>query len=322
MDDAPERRHTASDLVADAAAAGMPASARLITDWVAKGLLDRPRVRGLGRGKGTVATWPESQRRLLLALLEHRQRGVKRLATLCNMPVALWLDSEGLDDEYVPLRQVRRCLATWGATHKATSTRAARYTAELLIEEQSSPQLSRRARHALIDAVVDATGSGPLDRVALRTAALEVFRSERFAELWVRTVEARFTALSQLDGFDDATFHTARSMVNASAAIYIDRELGEAAREDLSRERAFELLNELAGNACGGLLTSLGLLELTRQQGSTIPDNSPPRPLTRPGGTAHGGTAPWTDPKLPRRSSAASSWRTATGSRSASRTGI
>ena len=115
MPDESERTYTAADLAADATAAGAPVSTRLITDWVERGLLDRPRRRGLGRGRGTVATWPENQRQLFLALLDQRRRGVKRLATLCNLPVTIWLDSEGLDLEYVPLRQVRRCLATWGA---------------------------------------------------------------------------------------------------------------------------------------------------------------------------------------------------------------
>jgi hypothetical protein len=293
--DESEPRYTANDLVAASANAGMPVSARLIHDWVAKGLLDRPLVRGLGRGKGKVSTWPESQRQLFLALLEQRRRGVKRQATLCNMPVTLWLDSEGLDREYVPLRQVRRCLATWGAAHRAGPRRAARYTAEQLIGQQGTPHISQRARRALIDAVVAATGGGQLDRESLSVAAQQAFGSERFAELWVRTIEARLAAIQRLDAFDDQTFETARSMLNQTAAIYTERQLAAAANEKARRERAFELLNELSSNACVGLLTALGFLELARRQGQTITDKSPPRPLERPGGTARGGIAPHAD---------------------------
>jgi hypothetical protein len=287
-----ERQFTADDLAADAAGAGTPVSTRLITDWVERGLLDRPRRRGLGRGKGTVATWPEDQRRLFLALLDQRRRGVKRQATLCNLPVTIWLDSEGLDHDYVPLRQVRRCLATWGSAYRAGPVRAARHAAEDLIEQQGMPHLSRRARRSLIDAVVTATGGGPVDRASLLAAARQAFQSERFAEVWVRTIEARLAAIQRLDAFEDETFHAARTMVNQAAAAYGDQQLDRTTSGEERRARAFELLTELSSNACLALLSALGFLELARRQGRTIPNNSPPRPLARPGGMARGGTAP------------------------------
>ena len=245
-------------------------------------------MRGLGRGRGTVATWPEDQRKLFLALLEQRRRGVKRLATLCNLPVTFWLDSEGLDRDYVPLCQVRRCLATWTTTYRAGPRRAARHTAELLIEQQGMPHISQRARRALIDAVVVATCGGPLDRGSLHDAARGAFASERFAGLWLRTIEARFAAFERLEDIDDETFETARSMVNHSAAIYGHQQLSAATSDEERRQRADELINELSTNACVGLLTALGFLELAREPDHTIPDKSPRRDRESPGAGTEG----------------------------------
>ena len=121
-----EPTYTASDLIRASESRQDPVSQRLITDWVSKGLLDRPTVRGLGRGKGTVAAWPESQHRLFLVLLEKR-REVKRTATLCNIPVSVWLL---WGDEYVRLRQVRRALNTWVDTHGTSNHTKAKFAAE------------------------------------------------------------------------------------------------------------------------------------------------------------------------------------------------
>jgi hypothetical protein len=151
------------------------------------------------------------------------------------------------------------------------------------------PNLSRRARRALIDAVVLATGGGALDRDALHRAAQGAFGSERFAELWVRTLEARFVAIDRLDAIDNRTFETARSMVNQGAAAYADQRLvlprvpGSALAVDLRathfaarRARAFDLINELSSNACLSLLTMLGFLELAHGYGQTISVKSAP----------------------------------------------
>ena len=154
------------------------------------------------------------------------------------------------------------------------------------------PDLSRRVRRALIDAVVTATGGGALDSASLHGAARRAFESERFAELWVRTIEARLAAIERLDSFDDQTFERARSMVNVSAAAYGDQQLGRATSADERRERAFELSLSFQATPALSLLTVLGFLELARRQGQTIPNKSAPRPRERPGATARGGNLP------------------------------
>src|SRR5262245_40363698 len=102
--------------------AGFSPTGRLMTDWVSLGLLDQAHRRGLGRGKGTAATWPEEQLRLFLVLLQQRET-VKRMISLCNIPVGIWL---WWGDRFVPLGQARRALRTWsGVASPARSWRAA-----------------------------------------------------------------------------------------------------------------------------------------------------------------------------------------------------
>ncbi len=102
-------RYTKAQLVGAAVAHGYRATNRLLTDWQAAGLLDQPTKRGLGRGKGIQALWPESQLRLWLLLLQKRAE-VTQVPVLCNVPVGLWLY---FGDEYASIRQVRKCLGTW-----------------------------------------------------------------------------------------------------------------------------------------------------------------------------------------------------------------
>ena len=102
-------RYTKAQLVAAAMAHGYRATDRLLTDWQAAGLLDQPTKRGLGRGKGIEALWPESQLRLWLLLLQKRGE-VTQVPVLCNIPVGLWLY---FGDDYASVRQVRKCMRTW-----------------------------------------------------------------------------------------------------------------------------------------------------------------------------------------------------------------
>src|SRR5947207_3156341 len=101
-----ERRYTLEQLVGAGMDAGFEPTTRLAKDWASLGLLDHARRRGRGRGKGVEGTWPESQKELFLLLLAKRPE-VKRIATLCNVPVAIWLL---WGDDFVPLRQARLAL--------------------------------------------------------------------------------------------------------------------------------------------------------------------------------------------------------------------
>lgn len=95
--------------MAGALVQGFKATERLFTDWQEAGLIDRPEKKGLGRGRGISALWPESQMKLWLLLLQKRG-DITQVPVLCNIPVGLWLY---FGDRYVPIRQVRKCMKTW-----------------------------------------------------------------------------------------------------------------------------------------------------------------------------------------------------------------
>ena len=85
-------KYDKKDLLLAAKEGGFDITARMIDDWVSIGLLDRPIKKGLGRGKGLLATWSENQRELLLTLLRKRREIKKLLTPLFHIPVWIWLE--------------------------------------------------------------------------------------------------------------------------------------------------------------------------------------------------------------------------------------
>ena len=117
MADGPADDYTADDFLRTADAAGMPRKVPWLRSFVRDGLLDQPEKHGLPgqRGGRAPGTWPRTQFQLFLALLDQMQKGVRQTATLCNVPVSIWLY---FGPEYVPVRQVRRALGTYGAQYR------------------------------------------------------------------------------------------------------------------------------------------------------------------------------------------------------------
>jgi len=297
-------RYRAEDFLSAANSAGMPRSKPWLRSCVRDGLLDQPERHGLPgqRGGRAPGTWPETQFQLFLALLDQMQKGVRQTATLCNVPVSLWLY---FGPEYVPVRQVRRALGTYGAQYRATSARRGRYTARRLARLfAGGPDMSRRARDQLVEAIVTASRSGRLDRDSLIASVGRIFdpeqrgrtmgpdRARLSPEGWVRTIEARLTALDRLDALEDWAFEDARLAHHRHLAEYVelqpkfarDREIG-AMFEPITLEGLFS-------SACIDTLTIFGFLELARKRSPTIPNKSAPRPRQRPGATARGGMTP------------------------------
>ena len=296
--------YIADDFLRAATTAGVPRSLPWLRSLVRDGLLDVPDKHGIPghRGGRAPSTWPRTHFQLFLALLEQMQRGVTQTATLCNVPVATWLY---FGPEYVPVRQVRRALGRYGAQYRATSAHRGRYTARRLAQLfGGGPDMSRRDRDRLVKSIVTFTRSGTLDRDSLIAAARCIFdpehrgrtvgpdRARLSPEGWVRTIEARLTALDRLDELEESVFGDARLAHHRHLAEYI--ELQPRFARDRRIGAMFEpvTLEGLSNNACIDTLTILGFLELTRQQSPTIPDKSAPRPRQRPGATSRGGTSP------------------------------
>ena len=200
--------------------AGFAPSKRLLSDWVSLGLLDQSTRRGLGRGKGTEATWPQQQLNLFLALLE-KHPTVSHIAPLCNLPVFLWL---WFGDEFVPTRQARRALMTWGGANRHSSSwRAARAAAVTLAGQFAHPDANERALERFITAIARATYGAPFDAEAVLGAFRDVFDPHgenrsvgpaqvRFRpEYFVALVKARLAALEALRRDDGSTSSSSRA---------------------------------------------------------------------------------------------------------------
>jgi hypothetical protein len=262
---------TAEDLVQAAREAGFDASTRLITDWVGLGLLDRPRRRSLGQGNGSLkAVWPPAQKDCFLSLLHHRQT-VKQVAPLANLPVWVWL---AYGNEWIPLRQARTALGTWCGRHRSrpgVSATEARRMSRRFVETVAYAHTQQRDRAGLRRVVEDSLQTMTFDRQQFHAAVLRVFDPHNEGrtigpsgapmntDVLVRAVEARFTALHQLDQFTDQQFEDARFVFLTTKESYA-KEQEAFAQDPLTGQMHPGLsLDREVNRACYDLLTLLGM---------------------------------------------------------------
>jgi hypothetical protein len=133
---------------------GLPAPGKRATDgWVRMGLIDQPHRPGLGRAGGREPRrWPATQAALFLALHQGRVHVPRtRLRELVNLPLYVWI-REG--DEIIPMRQVRRALATWFEIPRHNSRSAVRAAVATYVENFRTLGSSRADRRALVEAMV------------------------------------------------------------------------------------------------------------------------------------------------------------------------
>jgi hypothetical protein len=263
----PGDRYAARDLVAAAAAEDLAASERLVRRWVQLGLLDRPVVRGLGRGRGVVATWPESQKNLFVVLARYRDGGVP-IDRLCRIPVWLWLR---WGDEHVPLRQVRRALQTWVESTSTPTWSASETAAKGVVSQLAAPGTRRSVRKRLQHAIASQAFGG-FDQASLREAAQDSIdgtppkpRGPEGARLdasqYAGLVGVRVAAIARLGATTEEEFLRARSIYRATKASYererprlaLDTELGHL----FERPTDDDEMN----SACLDLITVLGIVQ-------------------------------------------------------------
>jgi hypothetical protein len=214
-----QSRFTAEELLADAARAGHPeVTRRLITDWVALGLLDKAQARGRGKGKGKDYSWPREQRNLMRTLLVHH--GTVRRPILCNVPVGIWLM---FGDDYVPLRQVRRALATWAAAYGKVNFTNAKSGAEQALLQLDHPDAADHDRDRLRQLLTQAGKKGSVDLQALTDAARRVVDPHGTgiargplgllnADGYVGIIAARVEGMHAIKTAEDGTYWGARRM--------------------------------------------------------------------------------------------------------------
>jgi hypothetical protein len=272
-----ERRVTAAELLALAARHGLRASRRLITDWVSLGLLDRPYHPGLGRSRGSEqGTWSLAQAQLFIDLLALRQRPqnpIKHVAALTNVPVAGWLWMN--DDSDVPLRQVRRALATWCGKNRSragASKAQARKVARAIAEQVDNPQASARDRNELRRLLETMVHEQRFDPEPVRVAVERVFdprgverqigpkEAKVAAATYARLLEAQATGYLHLETFSDQEFEDARLIYLHSRPDYAAQQPRLASDPQRGLLRFEEPTpNDILNNACRDLLLLLGM---------------------------------------------------------------
>jgi hypothetical protein len=266
-------KYTKAQMVAIGLARGHRATGRLFTDWEAAGLIDQPVKRGLGRGKGVLALWPEAQLQLWLLLLAKRTE-TSQVPNLCNIPVGLWLY---FGDNYATIRQVRKCMRTW--TERYGSSRGhklAKQTARMLLADLPVSGASKNLKAQLVSRMATALLNGikqDEDRRKLRNNLLramdEPFSASEKARALVDLVLLRLLASHHLthESLPDHLFQWARVWHLYNLRNYMQAhdsgDLRHVPGVDFDRPD-FE---KLILSSCRDLMTSVGIaLSISKEE--------------------------------------------------------
>jgi hypothetical protein len=226
---------TVDELLADAAGHGYTATARLITDWVSLGLLDRPTRRPRGRGQGSAkGLYPASQRHLFLALLGKRDQGARHVDSLARLPIFIWLY---WGDDYVPTRQVVRALRTWHGGGAATREQAKK-SAQRMLTLLDHPLAIPADRQTLVDVLTDIAWKGRIDdRASLEQAVRTVFEPPSVFRSFKRAIGHPAAALITAD--------TALGLFDARWAAWTAIEAEQIGEGELNEARQQHLRSRL-----------------------------------------------------------------------------
>lgn len=293
-------RFTADQLLAAAGEHGLRATRRLITDWVSLGLIDRPHHPGRGKGQGsTDGTWSLPQASLFVDLLTLRQRPanpVTQVAGLTNIPVLAWLWSG--DDLDVPLRQVRRALATWCGRHrsrKQVGAARARSIAREMVKQIENPHATRSDRHALQQLLEQSIRQNTLDADQLRALVDRVFDPHQVgrsvgpaqapltAASHSRLLEAQATGYLELETFTEQEFEDARVSYRQTRREYTELQPALASSREPSPLRFDDIdFESVLNTACPNLLLTLGMGRLSPRIQQQLPTDARDAEQTRP----------------------------------------
>ncbi|MEV0472340.1 hypothetical protein [Streptomyces prunicolor] len=138
---------TSADLVADALALGVKASARMVTAWVEEGLLASPEPRKTSAHGSDPRVFPPLQRKLFTKLLEVRERsplGRIPQRALIRLVLHMWL----ADDTVVLTPQARRAWRTHARSFGQVTATKRSEGARAVVEQLAHPSASFKQRRA------------------------------------------------------------------------------------------------------------------------------------------------------------------------------
>ena len=257
------------ELLAIAREQGFDPTRRLVVDWVSLGLLSYRNHHGLGQGRGSVpGTWPPEQANLFLMLLTKRPE-VRKISTLTNLPVGIWLY---WGEPYVGLAQVRRALCTWSGRNLQVTGRSARRAAADLVADFGLKQGRNRA--AFVDFVGQelVANSPDWNELKRRLGGLregEVVHTEQVRvdvspDAVGDLFSARMRAVRALPDFPDWAFYWGRHVYLEGRAAYSAATPSLMQHPRFSRLFRDTSLDSIFNAACVDLVTSLGPLTLPR----------------------------------------------------------
>jgi hypothetical protein len=273
--------YTVEDLVRHAHERGFTdVTHRLVVDWVQKGLIDQatrsPHV-GAGSGRGSrKGTWSQFQRDLFLREVDQHHDQAEKIATLCNIPVSVWL---WWGDDWVPLRQVARVMDTYCKAYRRGSAQAARRTARDVAADLGNPggtHAQRRLRQDFIAALADMSPTRRItdhQRRELTRLAARVFDPKLLAtpfargltEGYVQLIDARYRAIARLPGLTADDYFWARHLYLVTRIGY-GEDYPKLAEDPVVAARfGPPTLDEIGNRACIELLTVIGLVDMAEQ---------------------------------------------------------
>ena len=200
---------TIDDLVADATSLGHKAGHRLVHDWVAKGLIDRPTRQRVGPTGSRKPLHSPAQRLLFCELLEMRDAG-NTIQDLANSVIGLWIAV----DHYIPTRQALRALRTWYGDPRSSKAEAHRISILQTDVLTDDPRLGTASeRREFLRAVSDVYYTGRIDKDLLRKKGRPIFEPK---DRYISVVHDRsVTAVADIDTFIhflDITISAGRSV--------------------------------------------------------------------------------------------------------------
>lgn len=250
-----------------------------MTEWVQLGLLGSP-ARANRKGKrGAFYEWPDSQLDLFLTLLQKRGGEVKRTKALVVIPVGVWLY---WGDEWVPVAQVRRALATStdlfgppGSWERAEAN--AKEAVRALQREGAAPA----AVKALEDYLASGLYNSRLNADELRPLVADVLLFDPRTGGWgpfgwdvddvVRWLRATVVAISRVSEVTDGSLVEARARLRGSLLQYAVEWRNLTGLPTYGKNFEEPTVEFLVSRSCRDLLGVLGARMIADEEGVSIP---------------------------------------------------